>query len=683
MYSFTVTETSQNVFPGSIKMHVGGSQKQRRIQARQEKEARARSTTVPKDGSTFSSASTSSDTSTSSSSSGSSNSSAGSDAAQSLAPSKSPKPKFLPARVFSLSVTSKDTKAHKHPAKKGSNDAMKESPSVMNKAVSTSEKKTAPITTKPTPIASLEAATQTGFRVNNRLDETIPQNQDHHAHVKKPATHTRSPMKAIDKTEPKKSPSPDRNSVKRPHGLRDTTVEKPKKERVKTQVVEEIDEDGNWDRKVEVGEDGTERSPSSPKSSRSALGKTLVDSNPFAALGDDTSASTVSRKPSKQQPKITKKRNSKQTTVANIEQVKQQTAPVPASGKKTMPPQGVKAPKAASATAQRTRQPLQQSHLARYLRQFAPLTDKSTTEAPVPPEVVIKVNEFPGLPPPRPEVFSKISLRLQEEAWKAAAANAAAQVSKTSGMRSPEDLATGVSSTDETSSGPRFIAQKLDNFLAMSPTEREWLVEGPTINIELGKMVVHDVPKRFAMAVSPPINSYFTRYPYAPVYKIYERDVEANAVFTLLRDWPEEVTKAKYFQTPQPWRFNDLVKDLAVLRAAKVLGMDKYTVVTSNAYWNYLRYQLPTYEDIATLEKGAASSKQYDHYYRSLVNNLAHQRHQRKIRDVGDFKKFLAEHPKLKADIAAVDKVNAERNRAKRQHQPKKLAGKDQVIVLG
>jgi hypothetical protein len=109
-------------------------------------------------------------------------------------------------------------------------------------------------------------------------------------------------------------------------------------------------------------------------------------------------------------------------------------------------------------------------------------------------------------------------------------------------------------------------------------------------------------------------------------------------------------------------------QNVALLRAARVLGMERYTRHILKEFVDYLKTDLPSYEEIAIVEHNATSDQ--DPLWTGLVNHLCHDRHKKFIPDPEAFEAFLEQHPRLKKAMAAADAYfqgEAKKNRDAKQ----------------
>jgi hypothetical protein len=214
------------------------------------------------------------------------------------------------------------------------------------------------------------------------------------------------------------------------------------------------------------------------------------------------------------------------------------------------------------------------------------------------------------------------------------------------------------------------VVQKLDNYYVMSRPERQYLLLGVQFAFVVGSNIIAGISKRMAMAISSVLNEYFVQNPEADEYHVPENYLLPGAVRYLLVKYPEDMShEFMAYSVPMQDTF---LKNVALLRASRKLGMEPYTKHILNTCIGYLKDQLPSYEEIAIIEDHRTSDK--DPLWTHMVNHLCHDRYKKLIPDPENFAAFLEEHPLLneamaKADIyfAGVAKKNWEDNQAKWQ----------------
>ncbi|KAF2788355.1 hypothetical protein K505DRAFT_342158 [Melanomma pulvis-pyrius CBS 109.77] len=86
-------------------------------------------------------------------------------------------------------------------------------------------------------------------------------------------------------------------------------------------------------------------------------------------------------------------------------------------------------------------------------------------------------------------------------------------------------------------------------------------------------------------------------------------------------------------------------EDLALLRAAKLLGMHKYVQDIFNYRWGYLKNNIPTYEEIDVILSLALSRE--DPFFCCIAGRLAHLRLKKAIPNMGELDRYLAMNPCL------------------------------------
>jgi hypothetical protein len=195
------------------------------------------------------------------------------------------------------------------------------------------------------------------------------------------------------------------------------------------------------------------------------------------------------------------------------------------------------------------------------------------------------------------------------------------------------------------------VDQVVDNMLEMIRQERQGLLKGPRITVYVGDVPVPGIAKRAAMAASPLFNKHFTGNPESLEYSFYKGQLNPGAIRLLLVGWLEEMCKDfEAYAVPPQQTFGE---DVAILRAACLLGMERYCRHVLVEYVDYLKTQLPSYEEIVAVEKNATSEK--DPLWTAMVNHLCHGRYKGLVPDTEDFETFLEKHPRLKKAMESAD----------------------------
>jgi hypothetical protein len=214
------------------------------------------------------------------------------------------------------------------------------------------------------------------------------------------------------------------------------------------------------------------------------------------------------------------------------------------------------------------------------------------------------------------------------------------------------------------------VNQCLDNLFVMIRQQRQALFEGPLITLHINQIAINGIFKRAAMAVSRVLNEHFTMYPESIEYRFPTDILAPEAVRYLLMSWMWEVSQEfEVFAVPMQDTF---AKNVALLRAARFLGMERYTKHILTAHIDYLKTALPSYEEITIVEHNATSGQ--DPLWTQMVNHLCHDRFKKLFPDPDDFAVFLEDHPRLKIAMESADeyfsnaaKKRWERNQAERR----------------
>ncbi|KAF1833477.1 hypothetical protein BDW02DRAFT_623613 [Decorospora gaudefroyi] len=195
------------------------------------------------------------------------------------------------------------------------------------------------------------------------------------------------------------------------------------------------------------------------------------------------------------------------------------------------------------------------------------------------------------------------------------------------------------------------VDQPFDNLLLMIRQQRLGLLKGPRITIHVGDTIVEGVSKRVAMAGSSVLHKHFIKNPKSLKYRFSQGQIHPGAVRLLLKTWMEPMCEEfEGYAVPAQTTF---AANVAVLRAARLLGMERYCSHILAEYVHYLKTQLPSYEEIVEIESNATSAK--DPLWTTMVNHLCHVRSKGLIPDFEDFEAFLEAHPRLQKAMDLAD----------------------------
>jgi hypothetical protein len=230
--------------------------------------------------------------------------------------------------------------------------------------------------------------------------------------------------------------------------------------------------------------------------------------------------------------------------------------------------------------------------------------------------------------------------------------------------------------SDDWNDMPPKLQQPLEDLYVMIRQQRQELFQGPLITIDVQDRngAVKGIYKRVAMAVSPVLNRYFEQNPYSMVYTSREY-ADAEAVRYLLGIWMEDIRDE--FEVQAVPMQETFIANVKLLRASRILGMERYTQHIMNTYLEYLMTEIPSYYEIDMIDLNTTSEK--DPLWSRMVNHLCHARYQQYIPDPEEFALFLSSRPRLtnameRSDNYFRDKAqkNRELDRARyevRQHQ--------------
>jgi hypothetical protein len=195
------------------------------------------------------------------------------------------------------------------------------------------------------------------------------------------------------------------------------------------------------------------------------------------------------------------------------------------------------------------------------------------------------------------------------------------------------------------------VEQPLDNLYLMIRQQRLSLLGGPLITIYIGDIELTGIFKRLAMACCSVLSKHFAKFPESLEYRFAPDSIAPAAVAYLLVKWAKDMSQD--FETYAVPMQGSFAKDVALLRASRLLGMEPYTKHMLNTYIHYLKESLPSYQEIEIVELNATSEK--DPLWTHMVNHLCHDRHKKLIPDPENFAHFLEEHPRLKEAMEKAD----------------------------
>lgn len=157
------------------------------------------------------------------------------------------------------------------------------------------------------------------------------------------------------------------------------------------------------------------------------------------------------------------------------------------------------------------------------------------------------------------------------------------------------------------------VDQPHDNLYTMIRQQRELLFHGPLITAHIGDRSVTGIYKRVAMATSSVLHKYFSKHPESVDFTVQDY-IAPEAVEYMLVTWMNEIRhEFEVFAMPLQSSFSI---NIAILRAARLLGMELYAKWILTKHVEYLRENIPSYEEIILVERNKAS----DHDRKYLGN---------------------------------------------------------------
>lgn len=148
------------------------------------------------------------------------------------------------------------------------------------------------------------------------------------------------------------------------------------------------------------------------------------------------------------------------------------------------------------------------------------------------------------------------------------------------------------------------VDQPLDDLYTMIRQQREQLFQGPLITIHIGARSVTGIYKRAAMATSTVLNEHFTKTPESLDF-IVQDYIAPQTVEYMLSTWMCDMCHDfEVIAMPLQSSFSN---NVAILRAARLLGMEAYAKWILIKHVEYLRENIPSYEEIVIVEHNKTS----------------------------------------------------------------------------
>jgi hypothetical protein len=197
------------------------------------------------------------------------------------------------------------------------------------------------------------------------------------------------------------------------------------------------------------------------------------------------------------------------------------------------------------------------------------------------------------------------------------------------------------------------VNQPLDSLYVMIRQERQALLTGPKITIYSGAHTVTGIFKRAAMAVSSVLNAHFTAHPSSLSFHLSPEDTVTPGAIRYLLDTYMHSTSLDFEAHAVPMQ-NTFPANIAILHAARKLGMEPYTRHILTSHVIYLKEHIPSYEEIAVVERNKTGDK--DPLWTHMLNHLCHARYQGYIPDPESFEAFVEKHSALKEAMEKTDR---------------------------
>ncbi|KAF2477102.1 uncharacterized protein BDR25DRAFT_309403 [Lindgomyces ingoldianus] len=152
------------------------------------------------------------------------------------------------------------------------------------------------------------------------------------------------------------------------------------------------------------------------------------------------------------------------------------------------------------------------------------------------------------------------------------------------------------------------------------------------------------------MSASPDAHAYFTAHSQADGIYLLVNCIAGPAAQHIV-EWLTDMGKCtKPYSIPL--RSGHFLENLAVRRAALILGMSPYVAHFTKKFCDHLLTGTASYDEIAMIGNLTTDD---DPLFNCLIKNLAHLRAWNGIEDFVQFEKFLSSHPELAAAIAYME----------------------------
>jgi hypothetical protein len=197
----------------------------------------------------------------------------------------------------------------------------------------------------------------------------------------------------------------------------------------------------------------------------------------------------------------------------------------------------------------------------------------------------------------------------------------------------------------------------LENFRNLSPQDRQALTRGDSkVDILIGDKWVCKMPWRLFQAIS-------TKTADLDVVDELTRQLRLPAglsgiPFGYINEWLADVTGLKPFHLLR--RRDSVTEDIALCRAARLLGIFEYAQHIFNHYWAVFNNTTPSYDDLTAVESLAATEDKiglvgYDAavFLGCVAKRLAHVIYKEELPEKETMSEYLQQHPKLMDAVAA------------------------------
>jgi hypothetical protein len=213
---------------------------------------------------------------------------------------------------------------------------------------------------------------------------------------------------------------------------------------------------------------------------------------------------------------------------------------------------------------------------------------------------------------------------------------------------------------------------------------RQSLGEGGGIDVYLGEKWLFKVPVKLFMALTTAASKIDKSNPSQP--RLYLPSGLSPQAFLYVYEWLKTLCTAT---TSVPIKKRDIAaEDMAVCRAARLLGMEEYAQHIFDYYWAHFQNDFPTYEEMAAVETMAETAEklklgQEDDglvFFHCIAKNIGYKAFHKTITNLHELVAFMCEHPKLEGAIVEIMKgLEGEQSSSLRSLNPSAVSQQDDI----